>query len=509
MTDSPSPATLLDLLRAAPGSKVAIVLPETGARITYDSLRREVSAGADAFAGAGIRRGDRVAMALPNGPAVIVSFLAASIAGTAAPLNPAYRYEEFLFYLEDTNARLLVLPPEGATQEADAARRAAAARNIPVLTAETDASGEVRISGAAGHASATAPGPDDVALILHTSGSTGRPKRVPLKHIHLALSARNIVNTYQLSPDDVSLCLMPLFHVHGLVASTLSTLLSGGTVVAPARFNPLAFWRTVRDHHATWYSAVPTIHQLILARAGSGAKPAGAESLRFVRSCSAPLQVETGEKLEALFGAPVLEAYGMTEASHQMSSNPLPPRKRKFGTVGPATGIQIGIMTDAGQLLPPGQKGEVVIQGPSVIRAYDNNPEANAKSFVDGWFRTGDEGMLDDEGYLRLTGRIKELINRGGEKIAPLEIDEVLLTHPAVSEAVCFAIAHPTWGEEVAAAVVLREPATEADLLAYCRERLADFKRPKKLYIVDTIPRTATGKVQRLNVAAALAGERG
>jgi len=302
---------------------------------------------------------------------------------------------------------------------------------------------------------------------------------------------------------------MPLFHVHGLVASTLSTLLSGGTVVVPARFNPLAFWRTVRDHRATWYSAVPTIHQLILARAGSGTKPAGAESLRFVRSCSAPLPVETGAKLEALFGAPVLEAYGMTEASHQMASNPLPPRVRKFGTVGAATGIQIGIMTETGQLLRAGQKGEVVIQGPSVIQAYENNLEANAKSFVEGWFRTGDEGVLDNDGYLRLTGRIKELINRGGEKIAPREVDDVLLTHPAVSEAVCFGIAHPTWGEEVAAAVVLREPATEADLLAYCRERLADFKRPKKLYLVDTIPRTATGKVQRLNVAAALAGKRG
>ncbi len=507
MNHSASPSTLLDVLNASPGGEVALIIPETGARITYDSLRRQVGAAADALAGAGIRRGDRVALALPNGPEAVVSFLAASIAGTAAPLNPAYRYEEFRFYLEDTNARVLVLPP--ATQETDAARRAAAERNIPILTAETSASGEVRISGGGGHAAASAPAPDDVALILHTSGSTGRPKRVPLKHINLALSARNIVDTYQLSPDDVSLCLMPLFHVHGLVASTLSTLLSGGAVVVPARFNPLSFWRTVRDSGATWYSAVPTIHQLILARAGSAGKPAEAASVRFVRSCSAPLPVEMAEKLELLFGAPVLEAYGMTEASHQMASNPLPPKARKFGTVGPATGIQIGIMTDTGQLLATGQKGEVVIQGPSVIRAYENNPEADAKSFVDGWFRTGDEGVLDDEGYLRLTGRIKELINRGGEKIAPREIDDVLLTHPAVSEAVCFGIAHPTWGEEVAAAVVLRSPSTEAELLAYCRERLADFKRPKKLYLVDSIPRTATGKVQRLNVAAALAGTRG
>jgi acyl-CoA synthetase (AMP-forming)/AMP-acid ligase II len=504
MSNPASPATLLDLLNAAPGANIALVAPDTGTRISYGSLRRQVLAAARAFAHAGVESAERIAIALPNGPAVIVSFLAASIAGTAAPLNPAYRYDEFSFYLDDTSARLLIAPSEGA----DEARRAAAERGIPILTAETNAAGEVSFPAAPASPIRT-PAPEDVALILHTSGSTGRPKRVPLKHINLALSAGNIVNTYQLSPNDVSLCLMPLFHVHGLVASTLSTLLSGGTVVVPARFNPLSFWRTVREEHVTWYSAVPTIHQLILARAASGGKPAGAESLRFIRSCSAPLPVEIAEKLEALAGVPVLEAYGMTEASHQMASNPLPPKARKFGTVGVATGIQIATMTDSGDLLPPGGKGEVVLQGPSVIEAYENNPEANAKSFVHGWFRTGDEGILDDEGYLRLTGRIKELINRGGEKIAPREIDEVLLTHPAVSEAVCFGIPHPTWGEEVAAAVVLREPATEAELMAYCRARLAEFKCPKKLFLVQSIPRTATGKVQRLNVAAELTGARG
>jgi len=503
MSDSVS--TLLDLLDAAPGTNAALIIPETGAAITYESLRRQVHTAAQAFAQAGIAPGQRIAIALPNGPAVIVSFLAASIAGTAAPLNPAYRYDEFCFYLDDTSARLLIAPAEGA----DDVRRAAAERGIPILTAETSASGEVRFPGASGMGPLRTPAPEDVALILHTSGSTGRPKRVPLRHVNLALSARNIVNTYQLSPADVSLCLMPLFHVHGLVASTLSTLLSGGTVVAPARFQPLAFWRTVRDSRATWYSAVPTIHQLILARSGAGGKSPDAQSLRFVRSCSAPLPVETAEKLEALTGVPVLEAYGMTEASHQMASNPLPPRPRKFGTVGTATGIEIAIMNDAGDLVPPGAKGEVVLKGPSVIGAYENNPEANAKSFTNGWFRTGDEGVLDDEGYLRLTGRIKELINRGGEKIAPREIDEVLLTHPAVAEAVCFGIPHPTWGEEVAAAVVLRDAVTEAELMAYCRERLADFKCPKKLFLVKSIPRTATGKVQRLNVAAELAGARG
>ena len=498
MTAPQAPSTLPDLLDRAPAAQAAILMPETGVRLTYSSLRQQVHTTADLLASAGIRPGDRVAIALPNGPAVIVCFLAASLAGTAAPLNPGYRYDEFSFYLEDTNARLLILPPEGA----DEARRAAADRKIPILTADVDASGVVRLSGAPGQGTASPPSPDDVALILHTSGSTGRPKRVPLKHSHLALSARNIVNTYRLSPGDVSLCLMPLFHVHGLVASTLSTLLSGGTVVVPARFSPLSFWRTIHDSRATWYSAVPTIHQLILARAGRAGKEISTGSLRFVRSCSAPLPVETAEKLESLFGVPVLEAYGMTEAAHQMASNPLPPQARKFGTVGIATGIRIATMTEAGELLPAGGKGEVVIQGPSVIQAYENNPDANAKSFVHGWFRTGDEGILDGDGYLQLTGRIKELINRGGEKIAPREIDEALLTHPAVSEAVCFGVPHPKWGEEVAAAVVLREAATESELIAHCRNRLADFKCPKTIHIVDAIPRTASGKVQRLNVAA-------
>src|SRR5678815_2717014 len=295
---------------------------------------------------------------------------------------------------------------------------------------------------------------------------------------------------------------MPLFHVHGLVASTLATLASGGTVVVPSKFNPLSFWRTVRDTRATWYSAVPTIHSLLLARA-TGERPQGAEQLRFIRSCSAALSPEMMQSLESAFGAPVLEAYGMTEASHQMASNPLPPAARKAGSVGQGTGVKIGIMDVEGNLLPNGTAGEIVIQGPNVIDGYENNPEANASSFTKGWFRTGDQGILDSENYLRLVARIKELINRGGEKISPREIDEVLLTHPSIAEAVCFGVPHPTWGEEVAAAVVLRDAASEADLLAYCRERLADYKRPKQIHITDAIPPTATGKIQRRIVAQA------
>ena len=274
------------------------------------------------------------------------------------------------------------------------------------------------------------------------------------------------------------MCVMPLFHVHGLVASVLSTFLSGGTVVVPAKFSPLSFWRFVRDSRATWYSAVPTIHQLLLTRAGEN-RPEGAENLRFIRSCSAALPPEMMENIEKTFGAPVLEAYGMTEATHQMCSNPQPPAARKAGSVGPGTGVQVNIMDDAGNLLPQGQRGEVVIQGPNVVKEYENNPEANAKSFTKGWFRTGDQGYLDPDSYLVLTGRIKELINRGGEKIAPREIDEVLLAHPAVAEAVAFGVPHKTWGEEVEAAVVLRAPEKEAEfwLIAAKSSRISNAPR--------------------------------
>jgi acyl-CoA synthetase (AMP-forming)/AMP-acid ligase II len=319
----------------------------------------------------------------------------------------------------------------------------------------------------------------------------------------MTMSAANIARCYALGPDDVAMCVMPLFHVHGLMASTLATLLTGGTVILPARFNPLSFWRVARDYGMTWFSAVPTIHQLLLARAAdpTGRRPAGSEKLRFIRSCSAALPPRVMRALETAFGAPVLEAYGMTEAAHQLASNPLPPAARKPGSVGRGTNVEIGIMDAHGRHLPTGKRGEVVIRGSSVIRGYENNPEANAAAFVDGWFRTGDQGCLDAEGYLTLVGRIKELINRGGEKFSPREIDETLLAHPAVAEAVAFGVPHATWGEEVAAAVVVREPVSEAALLAYCSERLADFKRPKQIHITDTLPRTATGKIQRGAIA--------
>jgi len=493
---------ILDLLENGDPSRIAISVAGGGPSVTYGQLRQQVEALARTLNQIGLGRGDRIAMALPNGLEVIASFLAASTVGTAAPLNPAYTRDEFKFYLEDTGARALILPPKDCEEA-----RAATGDQVLIIEADIDRDGRVRLSskGIAGAPrSRDNPNDDDVALILHTSGTTSRPKRVPLSHANLMTSARNVSATYQLTPADVSLCVMPLFHVHGLVASTLATLSTGGTVVVPPKFNPLSFWSTVRDHRATWYSAVPTIHQVLLSRTKAGTRPSGAEQLRFIRSCSAALAPQTMSDIEERFGVPILEAYGMTEAAHQMASNPLPPAARKAGSVGCGTAVEIAILNEAGEQLPPGTVGEVSIKGPNVFAGYEGNAEANAESFSRGWFRTGDQGYLDDQGYLMLVGRLKELINRGGEKISPREIDETLLTHPAVAEAVCFGIAHRVYGEEVAAAVVLKGAATEKDLIAHCRSSLSDFKCPTAIYIVESIPRTATGKIQRRNVAAAI-----
>ena len=492
--------TLVEVLGRGEPSSTAIIVPG-GPRLTYAQLRDEVARAADTLAQLGVGREDRVALVLPNGVEAVVMFLAAATAGVAAPLNPGYKESEFRFYLEDIAAKALVVPRVSA----EAARKAMP-EGVVLIEASIDESGRIALESTArrdSSRSASIPAGDDEALVLHTSGTTSRPKQVPLRHRNLAFSAQNIAGTYLLTPDDVAMCVMPLFHIHGLMASTMATFHAGGTeVVLSGGFDAMAFWPAIAEHRATWYSAVPTIHQMLLLR-NRGERPAGAENLRFIRSSSSALSPETMQQLESRFGAPVLEAYGMTEASHQMASNPLPPESRRAGTVGMATGIEIGIMDDNGALLASGARGEVVIRGRSVIDAYANNPEANAKSFTNGWFRTGDQGFLSAEGYLSLVGRLKEMINRGGEKIAPREIDEVLLQHPAVAEAVAFGMPHERWGEEVAAAVVLKSDASEKDLIAFARDRLADHKVPRKLFVVDQIPRTATGKIQRRSVAEA------
>jgi oxalate---CoA ligase len=489
------------LLEAGSGPAAAFVTPEDGETLTYAQLADRVEALARGLAGAGVRRGDRVALTLPNGPEFVQVILAATLLGAAAaPLNPAYTETEFAFYLEDIAPRLLLVPAAGGPR---AALTAAGSAGVPLIELAPGARPELITGGKPAAAASYEPGePDDIALVLHTSGTTSRPKQVPLRQRNLMASARTIAGHYQLGADDVSFCVMPLFHIHGLVASTFAAMAAGGTVLAPRRFTAHRFWPQAREHGATWLSAGPTLHQMILDRADADGAPA---SLRFARSCSSALTPALLERAETAYGVPMLEAYGMTEASHQMTSNPLPPAARVPGSVGVPAGAEIAIAGPTGQLLAAGQAGEVVIRGPGVMSGYLSNPGANAEAFAGEWFRTGDLGVLRD-GYLYLEGRLKEMILRGGENIAPAEIDQVLLAHPAVSDAVSFGISDDRYGEVPAAAVILSQDVPVSDLIGHCRERLAAFKVPTAIYVLPEIPRTATGKVQRRRVAEHVAG---
>jgi oxalate---CoA ligase len=480
--------TLADLIDHGAGG-AGLVAAEDGAATSYEQLAAEVDDLAGRLRSAGAGRGDRVALVVPDGPEFVRVLLAVTAAGAAAaPLNPGHTVEEYAFYLDDL-APALVLVGEDA---GSAIREAGAARSQ--LRAVEDLAG----LPAASYERAE---PDDVALVLHTSGTTSRPKQVPLLQRNLVASARGLAEFYGLGDDDVSFCAMPLFHVHGLVASVLATFASGGSVVVPARFTPRRFWRSARDHGVTWVSAGPTLHGMILDKQ----EGPPAETLRFVRSCSSALSAALFARCEQAYGVPVVEAYGMTEASHQMSSNPLPPGARKVDSVGvPSNGVEIRVVDADGA---DTELGEVAIRGPGVTPGYVADPDANAASFFgDGWFRTGDRGRFDADGYLVLEGRIKELIIRGGENISPFEIEAALLAHPAVADAVAFGIEDETYGEQVGAAVALSDGVGEAELKNWCAERLAGFKVPTTVFVLDQIPRTPTGKVQRRRIAEQLTG---
>ena len=455
----------------------------------------------------GIGRGDRVAMVLPNGPEMATAFLAVAATATAAPLNPAYPAAEFDFYLGDLKPRAVMVD----AGQASPAREVARARGIPLieLTPQRDAeAGRFVLMGESNSSAARSrpAQPDDVALVLHTSGTTSRPKLVPITQAQMCASATNIAATLQLTRRDRALNVLPLFHVYGLVATVLAPLSAGGSLVCTPGFDVAQFFPWLEEFQPTWYAAGPTMHQAILARAKSLPDLARRCRLRFIRSASAALPPQVMAELEHLFEAPVIEAYGMTEAASMIASNPLPPRMRKPGSVGLAAGPEIAIVDEAGRLLSAGERGEVVIRGENVMRGYDGDVAANAEAFTNGWLRTGDEGYLDADRYLFITGRLKEMINRGGEKISPREIDEVLLDHPAIAQAVTFALPHATLGEDVAAAVVLHETrvASEREIQQFVGARLSHFKVPRRVVILDEIPTGPTGKPQRIGLAARL-----
>ncbi|MQX35418.1 acyl--CoA ligase [Roseospira navarrensis] len=508
------PETVRDLLRPHAPDAPAIGAPDRP-WLTYGALNALADDTMARLNTLGIGRRDLVAIVLPNGPEMAAAFVTLAGCCDTAPLNPAYKVDEHAFYLEDLRARLLVVA-EGDEGPAVAAARRLGLR-IARLAIPPDApAGQFTLSPE--DAGTTAPtdrpgpsGPDDAALVLHTSGTTSRPKIVPLLNRNVAASADHIGRVLRLTPDDRCLNIMPLFHIHGLIAAVTASLAHGASVWCSPGFNALQVFHWMEAAAPTWYTAVPTMHQAILTRAPRNADILARRRLRLIRSSSASLPPQVMAALEETFGCPVIESYGMTEAAHQMTSNPLPPAARKAGSVGIPAGPAVRIADEsADRLLGPDATGEVVISGPNVTPGYEANAAANDAAFfvLDGqrWFRTGDQGRFDAEGYLRITGRLKEIINRGGEKISPLEVDDALMDHPAVQQVVTFGMPHPKLGEDVAAAVVARDgqTVTEAELRAFAAERLADFKVPRRILVLDEIPKGATGKLQRIGLAAKL-----
>ena len=474
--------------------------------LTYAELGLHVSALVDALATAGLARPARVVTMLPAGPEPAAAFLGVTAVAACAPLNPELGPAELDFLLEDLAPAAIVIAADLHTPARDVAVRL----RVPVVeltVGREHPAGRFELDlSQLPNAGAAPPPPlrtDDVALVLHTSGTTGRPKMVPLTHGNLRASAAHVAATLQLEPDDRCLNVMPLFHIHGLVTALLASLHAGASIVCTPGFRADAVLGWIREFGPTWYTAVPTIHHAMLDAARGTDPSSTAWPFRLIRSSSAALPPRLMTELEGVFRAPVVEAYGMTEAAHQMTSNPLPPGARKPGTVGPAAGPEVAIMGDDGRLLTEGVEGEIVIRGPNVMAGYADAPEANDAAFSDGWFRTGDLGVLDRDGYLVITGRRKELINRGGEKIAPREVDDALLGHPDVTQAVTFAVPHPRLGEDVAAAVVLTSGSgvTKGELRQAVAARLAPFKVPRQIVVVDELPKSATGKVQRIGLA--------
>ena len=499
--------SILELVQASPAEAPAIGAPGRKS-LTYGGLAAQIAGTVSDLNRFGIGRNDRVAVVLPNGPEMAAAFLAVSAGASSAPLNPSYTKDEFAFYLQDLGAKVVIVEAVSTSP----ALEAAAELGVPVLTIsweDTDPAGTFRIdaSDLSGKPSQTgwSEGLDE-ALVLHTSGTTSRPKVVPLSTQNVLASAGNVGASLALTPDDTGLNIMPLFHIHGLIASLLASVAAGAHVVCTPGFNALKFFGWVDEVSPTWYTAVPTMHQAILGRAARNRDIVQAARLRFARSSSSSLPPPVMAELEEVLVCPVIEAYGMTEAAHQMACNPLPPVARKPGTVGCAAGPEIAIMDPGGTILAQGESGEIVIRGPNVFSGYENNPDANATAFSNGWFRTGDLGVLDADGYLTISGRLKEIINRGGEKIAPREVDDVLQAHPAIDQIVTFALPHDKLGEAVAAVVVFKEgeAAEVAELKAYAAERLAAFKVPATIIVRDEIPKGATGKLQRIGLAEKL-----
>lgn len=478
--------------------------------LSFRRLQEATEAFAQQLRAAGVKPGDVVTLVMSDSVELVVAFMAiAWVRATAAPLNPDFKEPEFESLIDGQSPVAMIdLPGDRSNGNA---RKAAEKLNRPVWEAVwKNERLELSLCGGSSLGEAvpqSAIDPDnDVAVFLYTSGTTSKPKGVPLTHRNVMASVRNIVRTYELGQTDRSVLVLPLSHVHGLIAGLLAPLAAGAAVylTATGRFSATNFWKEMVQWDASWYTAVPTIHQILVARYDKDYPKENPPKLRFVRSCSSALAQSVLEEMEAKFQAPVLVAYAMTEAAHQVASNPLPKNgPRKPDSVGKGQNVSVGILDDTLVELPPMQTGEICIRGDNLTKGYTNNPKANEEAFAGGWFHTGDQGYLDEDGYLFITGRIKELINRGGEKIPPAMVDEVLLAHPAVAQAVVFGVPDPKYGEEVNAAIVLKPGATATshELEDFCLKRLAAFQAPKRIFFASDLPKTASGKISRKQVS--------
>lgn len=469
--------------------------------LAYGALCSHLAATVEQLNRLGAGRGDRIGIVLPGGPELATACLAAAACGVATPMNPDYKQAEYAAMLERLKP-LLVVTLAGGQHPVRAAASALGIAVVDLVVPGGAAAGIFELRGSGTGAAAARPGPaqpEDDALVLQTSGTTSVPKTVPLTQRNLVASARNLIGSLQLTAADRCLHFLPMFHIGGIVDVLMAPLLSGGSTVVAPSFSSAEFYRDLAAFKPTWTQGVPVMLQEILNTADAHADAVAGHRLRFVRSVSAPLPVPLMEAFEKRFGLPVIEIFGMTETAGVITSNRLPPGKRIPGSVGASAGMEVRIVDAANQPLPAGQIGEVVVRGDNLMRGYEGDPAENARLFSEAGFRTGDLGVLDEEGYLRLTGRVKDMINRGGEKVSPHEVDQVLLSHPAVADGASFGVPHPTLTEDVGAVVVLRPGAaiTQDELLAWLRERLAFFKIPRTLRFVDEIPRGANGKLQR------------
>jgi acyl-CoA synthetase (AMP-forming)/AMP-acid ligase II len=490
-------------------SPEAIAIRSTSPRtpLTYRALRRQIDYTLATLNGAGIGRGDRVATVMNNSPEAATTFLCLAAGTSFAPLNPAYKESELEFYLNDLKPKVVIVDEVNASSAVIPAAGKLGIPTVRLCTNKDGPAGEFALdtSELPSHHFVNRGGyadSEDEALILHTSGTTGRAKMVPLKLKNLAASAYNISRTLSLTSADTGLVIAPMFHIHGLMAGILSALYAGGSIFCPpSAFSPTKFFEWMKEGQPSWYTGVPAMHRLILE---IGTRPefvdiVNKSALRFIRSSSDSLPPVVLEALEKMFRTVVVESYGMTEAAHQMASNPLDRARRKAGTVGFPAGPEIRIMADDDTFLPAGEEGHIVIRGDNVTNGYFENPEANAKDFKNGWFDTGDIGSFDSDGYLTISGREKDIINRGGEKIMPVEVTYLLLQHPAIAQVAVFGVPDALLGQRVGAAIVLREGemATEEGLKVFAAEHLARFKVPERWAFVDDIPKGPTGKVQR------------